>query len=282
MSSATLGPPDTFRFGRNWQRYLSTYLDAGREGIAADSIRQLVGDLEGKTFLDVGCGSGLFSLCAHRAGAAGVVSFDVDPESVAATRVLHQRAGSPDSWRVLYGSILDSDFLQELNCADVVYSWGVLHHTGDMYTAIRNAASLVSPGGVFAIAIYNRMRGRWLDSRRWWHIKRAYSRASRPGQRAMELAYSTYWLLGQLRGRQNPFRVARDYRNSRGMALWTDMIDWLGGYPYEFASAQEIIDFCQQDCTMRCIKAIPVGEGDSGNNQFVFKPSRSDTSRGCR
>lgn len=263
-------PHQVFRFGRNWQRYVSTYLDADRERIAAESLRELVGDLHGKTFLDVGCGSGLFSLCAHRCGASKIVSFDVDLDSVAAARLLHQRAGSPANWQILHGSILASEFLERLERADVVYSWGVLHHTGDMYTAIRNAASLVNPAGIFAIAIYNRVTGRWLDSRRWWQIKRAYNRASRFGQRAMELAYGLYWLKGPIRSRTNPVRAAREYRRSRGMALWTDMRDWLGGYPYEFATAEAIVAFCEQECGMRSTKLIPVDERDTGNNQFVF------------
>lgn len=266
--------PDTFRFGRNWQRYVSGHLDPDRERIAAESLADLVGDLHGKAFLDIGCGSGLFSLCAHRAGAREVVSVDIDLDSIEATRLLHQRAGSPESWRVLHGSILDPRFVDDLERADVVYSWGVLHHTGDMYAAIRHAAALVKPGGLFAIAIYNRFTGKWLDSQRWWRIKRAYNHVPRVGQRAMELAYGLYWLLGHVRNRQNPFRTAREYRRSRGMALWTDMIDWLGGYPYEFATAQEIVEFCEGSCGMRSTKLIPMNEHDSGNSQFVFERAR--------
>jgi len=270
--------PHAFRFGRNWKRYVSTYLDSDRERIAAQSLRELVGELHERTFLDVGCGSGLFSLCAHRAGAKQVVSFDIDSESVAATRLLHQRAGSPESWRILHGSILDFSFLANLDSADVVYSWGVLHHTGDMYTAIRNAASLVDPGGIFAIAIYNQVAGGWLDSTRWWQIKRAYNRASPVGQRVMELTYALYRLTGQVRSRSNPLRVAREYRRSRGMALWTDMLDWLGGYPYEFATAEAIVTFCEQGCGLRCTRLIPVSDQGTGNNQFVFE--RSPSGRG--
>lgn len=271
MKQESPAPPEAFRFGRNWQRYVSKYLDADRERIASESLTELVGDLRGRTFLDVGCGSGLFSLCAHRAGASQIVSFDIDADSVEATRLLHRRAGSPDSWRVLHGSILDSKFIEGLRPADVVYSWGVLHHTGDMYRAIRNAAALVNPDGLLAIAIYNRMTGPWLDSERWWRIKRAYNRTSRPGQRAMELAYGLYCLLGRLRSHQNPLRIAREYRRSRGMAVWTDMVDWLGGYPYEFATADEIIRFCELECGMPCARLIPVGERETGNNQFVFE-----------
>lgn len=264
-------PADAFRFGRNWQRYVGIYLDPERERIAAESLRDLVGDLRGKTFLDIGCGSGLFSLCAHRAGASQVVSIDVDPDAVAATRELWSRAGCPETWNVLHRSILDPQAVAELAPAQVVYSWGVLHHTGDMYTAIRNAASLVAPGGQFAIAIYNRVTDGRLCSERWLRIKRAYNHASRPAQLAMEGAYAAYWSLVTLRSWQSPLRAAREYRRSRGMALWTDLVDWLGGYPYEFATPEEITGFCERQCGLRMLRVLPVPARGTGNNQFVFQ-----------
>jgi SAM-dependent methyltransferase len=264
-------PADAFRFGRNWQRYIADYLDPDRERIAAESLRELVGDLTGKTFLDIGCGSGLFSRCAYRAGAAHIVSLDVDPDAVAATEQLRSHARKPDNWRVIHASILDPDLVRPLDCADIVYSWGVLHHTGDMYAAIRNAAALVKPGGLFAIAIYNHVTGRWLDSRRWWTIKRSYNRAPRFVQVLMEWTYAAYWCASCVRGRRSPLRVAREYRHSRGMALSTDLVDWLGGYPYEFATAEEILDFCERACGLNCVKLMSVTPADTGNNQFVFE-----------
>lgn len=274
-SGPTVAPPDAFRFGRNWQRYVSGYLDDDRERIALESLHQLVGDLRGKTFLDVGSGSGLFSLCAFRSGASQVVSVDVDPDAVDSTAHLRARAGSPENWRVLNGSILDPRILTEVEPADVVYAWGVLHHTGDMYAAITNTAQLVNPGGRFAIAIYNRDTSRWLNSERWWRIKRAYNHAPRVGQRAMEAAYAVWFVAGRIRGRQNPIRIAREYRQERGMALWTDLVDWLGGYPYEFASATEIIEFCESSCGLRCVTLHPVPFDGTGNNEFVFeRPDR--------
>jgi hypothetical protein len=200
-----------------------------------------------------------------------VVSIDVDSDAVAATQDLRARVGAPESWRVLHRSILSDELRSKLEPVDVVYSWGVLHHTGDMYTAIRNAAALVKPGGLFAIAIYNRVSGRWLDSVRWRRIKRAYNRAPRIGQNAMEVIYALYWSLSCLHSHQSPLRLAREYRQSRGMALRTDLVDWLGGYPYEFATADEIIDFCEGQCGLSCTRADRLSGADTGNNQFVFE-----------
>lgn len=274
-------PPDAFAFGSNWQRYLSHDLDSSRE-LAAESLARLVGDLRGKRFCDVGCGSGLFSLCAYRAGASEVVSVDVDPDSVSATLSLHTREGSPQNWRVLQGSILDADFVRSLPLGEVVYSWGVLHHTGDMYTAIRNAASVVEPGGLLAIAIYNRVTDGWLTSERWWHVKRAYNRAHRITQVAMESVYAACRFVASLRHGESPLHFVREYRQSRGMSFWTYITDWLGGYPYEFASGEEIIDFCQQACGLRHLKLIPVVACDSGNNEFLFVKPLKMTVRGSQ
>lgn len=264
-------PDDAFGFGRNWQEYLAEHLDPERERIAAESLSALVErDLDGKTFLDVGCGSGLFSLCAHRAGAA-VTSMDVDPDSVAATASLRQSVGAPDSWRVIHGSILDAAVVEELPVADVVYSWGVLHHTGDMQTAIRNAASRVAPGGLFAIAIYNRANRRILHSARWARIKRRYNHSPRPVQRLMELLYAAYWTATRLYHGQNPLKEAREYKRLRGMALRTDLVDWLGGWPYEYATAEEIVRFCERECGLRTVKVIPEDPKGLGNHELVFE-----------
>jgi SAM-dependent methyltransferase len=263
---------EAFEFGRNWQRYNDKYLDPDRVEIAARSLNDLIGeDLAGKVFIDIGAGSGLFSLCAYRAGAARVISLDVDPESVEACRMLRRSIGNPNSWEICEGSILDPRFILTLPSGDVVYSWGVLHHTGDMYRALRNAAKLVVPGGVLCIGIYNRVSGRVLDSKRWRSIKRRYNQAPRPIQRTMEAAYLSVWTARQLYRRRNPFTAAAQYKRSRGMALMTDVIDWLGGYPYEYATPDEIVSFCRAECGLEEVKVIRTAERSTGNNQFVFR-----------
>lgn len=264
-------PDDAFEFGQNWQRYIGSYLNEERLAIAKESLFDLLGDLSGKTFIDIGTGSGLFSLCAYQSGAARVVSIDVDPNSVAATRDLRERVGTPESWVVREASILDPKLLEEVDSADVVYSWGVLHHTGDMWPAIRNAAALVAPGGLFCIAIYNRVTGRLLDSARWRKIKQVYNRSPRPIQRILESVYLGHWAAHQLKARQNPVRAARQYQKTRGMALTTDLVDWLGGYPYEYATVDEIVDFCERELSFETLRVLPTSPRGTGNNQFVFR-----------
>lgn len=263
--------PDAFTFGQNWQRYIRRYLDSQRIEIAATSLKDLTGDaLAGKVFIDVGCGSGLFSLCAHRAGAARVISVDVDPDSVKACLALRRSLGDPPAWEVIEGSILDPELVARLPIGDVVYAWGVLHHTGDMYAALRNVARLLAPNGLLCIAIYNRVSNRFLNSDRWWKIKRAYNHSPRLARRAMEIAYLSYWAAGRVYRRQNPLRVAAEYKRKRGMAFMTDAIDWLGGYPYEYATVDEIVSFFHAECGLEAAKVIPTDPRGTGNNEFVF------------
>lgn len=273
-TTAPAHPPGPFPFGRNWQDYVSRYLDPEREASAQRSLETLFETkLTGKTFLDIGSGSGLFSLSAYRLGAAKVVSLDVDGDSVAACERLRQAAGCPSEWTVLQGSILDPDTVVALEPADIVYSWGVLHHTGDMWAALSAAGSLVRPEGLFAIAIYNRVTGHWLDSERWLGIKKAYNRAPLMGKRLMEGAFIAHWSLGTLKERKNPWLEARRDRG-RGMAMITDVRDWLGGYPYEYATSDEIAEFCERWLGMRARKVIDVGARGYGNNEFVFERTR--------
>src|SRR5579871_3052389 len=186
---AEVGRGKRFEFGANWSRFL-TVLNDERIAQAETSLRGALGvqSLAGKTFVDVGSGSGLFSLAARRLGAS-VHSFDYDPESVACTRELRSRYFPNDeSWTVEEGSVLDVPYLRRLGRFDVVYSWGVLHHTGAMWEALGNVVQLVAPGGQLFIAIYNDQGG---ASRRWRTLKRIYNqlpRALRPPFAAVTMA----------------------------------------------------------------------------------------------
>lgn len=138
-----------FEFGDNWAKFLRA-VDDGKIGIAKNSLQEMldVGNLERKSFLDVGSGSGLFSLAACQLGAR-VTSFDYDPRSVACTAELRRRYGADTAvWDVAEGSVLDPGYLQTLGTFDIVYSWGVLHHTGCMWDAFANIVPLVAPGEV--------------------------------------------------------------------------------------------------------------------------------------
>jgi 2-polyprenyl-3-methyl-5-hydroxy-6-metoxy-1,4-benzoquinol methylase len=258
-----------FEFGRNWRRFLST-LDEERIHEAEKSLLSMleVETLRDRSFLDIGSGSGLFSLAARRLGAR-VHSFDYDPESVACAQELKGRffAGDAD-WTIERGSVLDADYITRLGQFDIVYSWGVLHHTGAMWRALSNAALPVGAGGRLFIAIYNDQARK---SQLWRSVKRIYCTGA-VGKTFVPVVFIPYFLIGgfakdMLRGR-SPLARFREYKKSRGMSVVHDWIDWLGGYPFEVARPEEIFDFYRaRGFTLD--KLITCG-GGLGNNQFVF------------
>lgn len=232
-----------FAFGENWRQFLRV-LDEQRIVIAERALREMlkVDTLQGMRFLDVGSGSGLSSLAARRLGAQ-VFSFDSDPQSVACTQELRARYFPGDrAWTIEHGSVLDSEYLAQLGVFDVVYSWGVLHHTGAMWHALANVEQLVGPAGRLFIAIYNDQGPKSL---RWKTMKRAYNRypSMRPAILAAGLIalWGPRCILDLCAGR--PFYTWRNYDRNRGMHPWRDLVDWIGGYPFEIAKPEELFEF---------------------------------------
>jgi 2-polyprenyl-6-hydroxyphenyl methylase/3-demethylubiquinone-9 3-methyltransferase len=222
--------PVTFSFGENWLKYIDRMPPAAIQTMV-EYVRDWLGDVDGLRFLDVGSGSGLTSLVAHELGAR-VTSFDIDPASVKATELLRERAGSPASWTVSRASILDAP---EVGTFDIVVSWGVLHHTGDVWRAIDNTARCVAPGGRLWLALYTKTSA----SKRSLRTKRLYNRSPDALKRAWRGAYATAkFAKSAARGDLHP--VAR-HRERRGMDWWRDIEDWLGGLPYEPVAPGEVL-----------------------------------------
>jgi 2-polyprenyl-3-methyl-5-hydroxy-6-metoxy-1,4-benzoquinol methylase len=265
-----------FSFGKNWNAFLKK-LDDRKIKLAKQSLLNFTGlkSFKNKIFIDVGCGSGLFSLSAALLNAKKVISFDVDKNSIGCTRYLRKKYGIENSrWTIIEGSALDKKFLNGLEKADLVYSWGVLHHTGDMWAALENVAKLVKKGGLLYIAIYNKFEGFPIKSRTWRHIKKFYSGRGRIIRKVMEILYVTYYVLGVLANGKSPVKYIRNYSKSsvRGMNFFIDAKDWLGGYPYEFASEEEINRFFFSR-KLRLIKVKKTKR--EGCNEFLFKKQSS-------
>ena len=269
--SAEIRTGQRFRFGQNWQEFLR-HVDDGVIERAQISLLQPLGvaRLDGVKFLDAGCGSGLSSLAARRAGAT-VCSFDFDPQAVACTQELKSRYSPGDeSWTIRQGSVLDESLGEELGEFDVVYAWGMLHHTGHMWTALERVLGLVAGRGKLFVALYNDQGG---TSVRWKRIKQCYNKLP-SSLRFLILwpAFLRIWgpttVRDFLRGR--PFQTWRDYPDkNRGMRPWRDVVDWVGGFPFDVARPEQVVEFCHARGLALCFEKT-CGRG-RGCNEFVFQ-----------
>ena len=260
-----------FAFGANWKSFVKL-VDETRIGAARRSLIGALGviDLSGRTFLDIGCGSGLFSLAAHQLGAR-VHSFDFDPDSVAAATELRCRFAPGSDWKVEQGSILDAQFTSGLGCFDVVYSWGVLHHTGDLWYAMDAAARMVAPGGLLFVSVYNDQGS---ESRMWRRVKQRYNASGRVTRGVLVAASCAYlgrrWPVHAMArlARRSSADATRPAR-ARGMSAKHDMIDWVGGYPFEVATPEGVFASVRRlGFELRHLKTCG---GGIGCNEYVFE-----------
>jgi len=274
---------ERFEFGKNWQQFLRI-VDDERIEAAIRSLQELlsVDRLDGKSFLDAGCGSGLFSLAARRLGAS-VRSFDYDDQSVACATELKRRYCPQDSgWIVEKASVLDGGYLSSLGKFDVVYTWGVLHHTGAMWDAIGRVCDLVSDGGRLCVSVYNDQD---YISRGWLLVKQSYHRLPsllRPclvlavgGWQVVSRLVTTLVAVGlRLVSLRNPLAPIGNWyregrrRKHRGMHWWHDLVDWVGGYPFEVATPEAIFNFCHSRGFT--LTYLTTQGGGHGCNEFVF------------
>ncbi|MEK6257023.1 MAG: class I SAM-dependent methyltransferase [Planctomycetota bacterium] len=269
MHAAEVSTGKRFRFGANWAAFLRT-LDEDRIHQAELSLKDMltIENLAGKRFLDVGSGSGLFSLAARRLGAE-VHSLDYDPDSVACTRELKRRYFNDDpKWTVEEASVLDESHLRSLGKFDVVYSWGVLHHTGQMQRALNNVIIPLADSGKLFISIYN---DQGTISKFWTVVKRIYC-SGLIGRIAVCSVFIPYFIARGiahgLHDFKNPFASFSNYRKQRGMSPYHDWIDWLGGYPFEVAKPEHLLEFYKpHHFTLDRL----ITTNNLACNQFVFK-----------
>jgi SAM-dependent methyltransferase len=261
-----------FDFGKNWASY-AELLDQGRIDEAVRGLERLCGGrIDGKSFLDIGCGSGLHSLSAAKLGASRILGLDLDSDSVNTTRSVMAKHAPSASWDACEKSVFDLS-ATETGQFDIVYSWGVLHHTGDMYRAVRCAAAITKPGGQFMFALYRKTRSCefWKAEKRW------YSKASPVAQRGARAIYRGLFRFGlALQGRSYRRYVAA-YLSNRGMNFDHDVHDWLGGWPYESISPGEVnalmtdLGFVRVREFLSVEKQTPSGIFGSGCDEYVYQ-----------
>ena len=266
---------DRFDFGGNWSNYLQ-HVTPERRRVAEASLTEMLGPraLDGKRFLDAGSGSGLFSLAAADLGAE-VVSGDLDPSCVACALQLRESFHpETEDWKIRQLDLTDSRSLEELGEFDIVYSWGVLHHTGSMWGALENVCGSVRPGGTLFVALYN---DQGLKSRLWKLVKRTHQRIPEPLKipyavlvmLPRELNSLAFSILGD--GGRSYLHSWTRYASARGMSRWHDLIDWVGGYPFEVSRPDQVFEFCRaRGFTLRELRTTG---GGIGCNQFVFERS---------
>jgi len=272
MTPTRTADDERFGFGDNWCSF-ANLVDETRVAAAMESLADVlpIPGLVGWSFLDIGCGSGLFSLAAHRLGAV-VRSFDYDLMSAATTARLRDRFAPHSDWVVEPGSILDEDYTEGLGLFDVVYAWGVLHHTGDLWHAVDAAAARVAPGGTLFISVYN---DQGLESRIWRRAKRRYNRSGAVVHRLLLAAGFLY--LGRRRALNALARTVPGLRKhtaprpvrGRGMSARHDLVDWVGGYPFEVAKPEEV--FARVHRLGFELRRMKTCAGGIGCNEFVFE-----------
>jgi 2-polyprenyl-6-hydroxyphenyl methylase/3-demethylubiquinone-9 3-methyltransferase len=207
-------------------------------------------------------------LAAAQLGARTIRSFDYDTRSAACTQELKRRYfPGLDSWSICRGDLLDERFVASLGRWDIVYCWGVAHHTGDMWRALELLADTVRPHGLLYVALYNDQQ--WL-SRVWLSVKKTYC-SGRLGRWLITVlfvpALVAMGLLSDILNRRNPILRYRRERD-RGMSAVRDWFDWLGGYPFEVSKPEEVFRFFDK-LGFQLVNLRTVG-GGLGCNEFLF------------
>ena len=275
MSVSNLRDGDShFAFGKNWASYAALIDETAIEELQKGLLKLVPREgFQGSSFLDIGCGSGLHTLAAARLGVSRIMATDIDPDSIGTTKAVLSSHKMDVPWQAEQISVFDL----EPSCQgkfDIVYSWGVLHHTGDMWEATKRASALVAPNELFVFALYGAtpMDAFWQIEKRW------YSRASPFAQRLARGCYIAAYQVAHIRARQGSFRdFIANYRSSRGMDFYHNVHDWLGGYPYQTALAREVdSQMTALGFKAERVLAQPMTRGLFGSscNEYVYRLQR--------
>ena len=261
-------PSGEFSFGQNWLNFVETQVDHKIIQSHAADIQKKYDtvnlSIKGKRVLDLGCGSGLSSFAFLTLGAASVTSVDIDPKSIEAARLMKQRFSSDSamnikgSWSIIESSVFDLSEGFD-NLFDIVYSWGVLHHTGNMWEAIKRTRGFCNAHGILHLALYisGFKYSQHLEMKHYFKFL----------DRDQKINALFNYLSG---GKQE---ISRDiFRfDDRGMNVFHDALDWLGGLPYEVCDPAVLECYLNQNGFHRLYQDLP--RADGGNFTCIYRSS---------
>ena len=242
-------------FGKIFKKFYTQNRFDSNYDVAKQELLEFIpgSTLKNKRFLDAGSGIGLYSLVASELEPSQIVSFDYDLEMVSMTNQIKKLAKNKVPWDVFHGSITDYEFLKTLEHFDYIYCWGVVHHTGEMWKSIENIIKLVKNDGYIYFGIYNDASafGFWDDRRfgssQMWRSIKKFLHHSPPFIKSSVLLFSKffYWLISNTEFIFGKYKF-KDFKE-RGMDSSLSIEDWLFGYPYEYASIDEVFLFMKSN-----------------------------------
>lgn len=149
-------PDDHWLKSHDPERALAAYMDQQSKAYSRVKnafVRELLGNLKGKRFLDYGCGGGMFTVHAAQQGALEVVSVDAEETALATARYFSAQQGVEH----LCNFIRSEEFPRHVagRHFDVILMKDVIEHVPDDLALLHKAASALVPGGVLVLSTQN-------------------------------------------------------------------------------------------------------------------------------